>query len=131
MPILKNLPRFRSLNFVQVENRYRRKPDDPKYEPPISVKFPYRLIELLAPYQQFKRQNGHPQTFPRRSLLVLSLERRGRRNGTGDLPTVQKVGIGQDELLALCKEFLWELEKRQRPLCEFFHLFAIEALIVR
>jgi hypothetical protein len=85
MPILKNLPRFRSLNFVQVENRYRRKPDGPKYEPPISVKFPYRLIELLAPYQQFERQSGHTE-FSRAETINAELRKTWKKKRDGRSP---------------------------------------------
>jgi hypothetical protein len=35
------------------------------------------------------------------------------------------------ELRALCIAFLAELESRNRPICDFYHVFAIEAFIGR
>jgi CRISPR-associated protein Cmr2 len=122
---------LRLLNFVQAENRYRRKSDDRKYEPPISGKFPYRLIELLAPYQQFERQNGYPD-FSRPEPINAELRKIAEQETEWVISQqCENLGPERHEFLTLCKEFLWELEKRQRPLCEFYHLFAIEAFIAR
>jgi hypothetical protein len=37
----------------------------------------------------------------------------------------------QEKLLELCTACLRELEARQAPLCDFYHLFAAEAFIAR
>jgi hypothetical protein len=122
---------LRLLNFVQAENRYRRKPDDPKYEPPISGRFPYRLIELLAPYQQFEMQNGDPD-FSRPEPMNAELRKIAEKETEWAISRqCENLGSDRHELLTFCKELLCELEKSERPLCEFYHLFAIEAFIAR
>jgi hypothetical protein len=123
---------LRLLNFVQADNRYRGKADDPKYEPPITGRFPYRLTELLAPYQEFEIADGRLD-YSRPKPISGKL----RQIATSEMAWVisrqcEKLEANdQRKLLELCEDFLSELESRERPLCEFYNLFAIEAFVAR
>ncbi len=123
---------LRLLSFVQADNRFRNKFDDPNYQPPISGKFPYRLAELLEPYQEFETTDQLPD-YSQPKPIISELRRIAERE-TEWVISRQCKGFDTDEvreLQVLCKEFLSELETRKCPLREFYHLFAIEAFIAR
>lgn len=61
-------PAFDLLAFFQP--RYRSRLDDPKFAPPISGKFPYRLAELLARYEVRKELTPELKAIATRELLI-------------------------------------------------------------
>jgi CRISPR-associated protein Cmr2 len=123
---------LRLLSFVQTENRFRNKIDDPRYQPKISGKFPYRLAELLEPYQEFEIQDGFPDC-SRPKAMSRELRMIAERETEWVISRqCEKLSASESqELRALCIAFLAELESRNRPICDFYHVFAIEAFIGR
>ena len=123
---------LRLLSFVQGENRFRNKTDDPNYRPPISGKFPYRLAELLEPYQEFETHNGFPDRSQPKIItqdLRTIVERETDWVISRQCERLEESEV--QEFRALCNQYLAELESWKRPLCEFYHLFAIEAFTAR
>jgi hypothetical protein len=120
------------LDFIQSDHRFRSKLDAPSEQPPISGRFPYRLIELLAPYQTFEAGNGlgdhsRPEALTANLREIAECEVRWAIQQQCDkLPRAE-----QQRLLGLCIACLKELEERGAPLCDFYHLFAVEAFIAR
>jgi hypothetical protein len=123
---------LRLLSFVQAENRFRNKIDDPNYQPPIRGKFPYRLAELLSPYQEFEIEDGfpdhsRPKAISREVRMIAEKESDWVISRQCEkLPPEES-----QKLRALCTAFLAELESRNRPICDFYNLFAIEAFMAR
>ena len=120
------------LEFIQTDHRFRSKLDDPAYQPPISGKFPYRLVELLAPYQTYEASESscdlskpNPLTSELREIAECEVKWAIQQQ-CDKLPKAD-----QGKLLGLCTACLRELEARQAPLCDFYHLFAAEAFIAR
>lgn len=123
---------LRLLEFIQTENRYRKPPENPEFEPPIKGKFPHRLAELLMPYQEYKSNGSFgDQSQP----LPITGELRGiaeKEIAWAISRQCAEMGNSDRNLLgALCSEHLLELEQAERPLSDFVHLFALEAFIAR
>jgi CRISPR-associated protein Cas10/Cmr2 subtype III-B len=120
------------LTFFQSNNRFRNRTDDPTYQPPISGKFPYRLAELLEPYQQFEAQNGFPD-YSQPTALTEDLRKIAEKETDWAISQqCERLGASEaKEFRDLCNRYLIELEDQKRPLCEFYHVFAIEAFIAR
>jgi hypothetical protein len=120
------------LEFIQTGDRFRSKLDAPTEQPPISGRFPYRLVQLLAPYQTFEARSGlgyrsEPQALTTKLREIAECEVRWAIQQQCDkLPEAD-----QGRLLELCIACLKELEERRAPLCDFYHLFAVEAFIAR
>jgi hypothetical protein len=123
---------LRLLEFIQSRNRYRKPLDQPDYEPPISGKFPHRLTELLSRYQDFEQRNQHPD-YARPMALTIDTRKIAEREIAWAVSRQCHRLPAQDQtsLLALCSATLLELEHLQRPLADFYHLFALEAFIAR
>jgi hypothetical protein len=123
---------LRLLEFIQSDNRYRKPLDQPDYELPVSGKFPYRLTELLERYQDFERHNQYPDyssPLPLTPALRQIAEREIAWVVARQCDRLPE--RDQETLLALCSATLRELEHLQRPLSDFYHLFALEAFIAR
>jgi hypothetical protein len=120
------------LEFIQTGDRFRSKLDAPTEPPPTSGRFPYRLVELLAPYQTFEARSGlrdrsEPEALTTNLREIAECEVRWAIQQQCDkLPKAK-----QEQLLGLCIACLRELEERRAPLCDFYHLFAVEAFIAR
>jgi len=126
------------LQFLQSDNRFRSKVDEPSKEPPISGRFPHRLVELLSRYQTYERRDGLPdfsKPEPLSAILFEIAERevqwiinRQTRKGLG-IETDDDLKKLRETLEAKCGVYLKELLDQRRPLSEFYNLFAIEAFI--
>jgi hypothetical protein len=120
------------LEFIQSDHRFRSKLDDPAYQPPISGRFPYRLVELLAPYQTFETRNGlrdpsRPEALTPKLREIAECEVQWAIQQQCD----KLAKTEQQKLLDLCIACLKELEERRAPLSAFCQLFAVEAFIAR
>jgi CRISPR-associated protein Cmr2 len=116
------------LKFVQGEYesgkpRFRSKLDDAPYIPPISGKFPHRLAELLSRYQNTQTPEALSDDLCK--IAEREVEWAVSRQ-CGKLADSE-----QKELIGLCAAYLDELKTRKAPLCEFHHLFAVEAFMAR
>lgn len=123
---------LRLLTFVQSKNRFRNKIDDTTYQPPISGKFPYRLAELLQRYQEFETPDGFPDFSQPKPITPVLRKIAEQETAWAISRQCERLKASEaEEFSTLCNAYLTELETRKRPLCEFYHLFAIEAFIAR
>jgi CRISPR-associated protein Cmr2 len=114
------------------KEQFRSRVEQPKYEPPISGRFPHRLIELLSRY------SSHDSLTPKLKEIalkdfewVVSRQADGLNNDERSklvylADQYLKHLLGMDESTGKQTEVL-----KPRPLSEFYNLFAIEAFIAR
>jgi CRISPR-associated protein Cmr2 len=123
---------LRLLEFIQSDNRFRLNPDDREGQPPISGRFPYRLAELLEPYQTYSARGGFAR-IGRPTPLAQDLREIAEREVQWAIQRQcdKLPKAGQEKLMELCVAYLKELEERGAPLCDFYHLFAVEAFMAR
>jgi CRISPR-associated protein Cmr2 len=123
-------PAFELLAFFQP--RYRSRLDDPKFVPPISGKFPYRLAELLDRYEARKELTPELKAIATREFAHV-VKQQADALPDADKPVFQTLA---ENYLQHLLDFEWKDDdgqscRRARPLTEFYHLFAVEAFIAR
>ncbi len=123
-------PAFDLLAYFQP--RYRSRLDDPKFVPPISGKFPYRLAELLGHYEARKELTPELKDITAREFAHV-VKQQADALPDGDKPVFQTLA---ETYLQHILGFQWKDDGGQtrchaRPLAEFYHLFAVEAFIAR
>ena len=123
-------PAFPLLKLVQ---RHFRAPwNEPKRETAISGRFPYRLAELLRPYQNFGEHYGLPDySKPQplnQELLEVALSEFSWLVGQQceKLPKEER-----EQLCRLVETYFGKLIEQKRPLLDFVNLFLLEAFIRR
>ena len=119
------------------QRNFRTRIEDPNYEPPISSRFPHRLISVLSRYDA-----GKPLSEELMNIAVRDFSLVAERQAE-PLPETERAALVKSavDYLRELHEFSWternpktrKTEERRlaRPLAEFYHLFALESFISR
>ncbi len=114
--------------FALLRAYYRRDYADPGAERPIPARLPYRLAGLLRRFEATNRETKaadvHAATLAEVQWTIHQIP-----GGAGALRERRREI--KPKLLEGCRAYLDELKQRQRPLAEFYNLFAVEAFIAR
>ena len=119
------------------QEHFRVRLDDAKFEPPVSGRFPHRLIELLSRYEAHLPLDADLAKIALREFEWV-VRRQAQSLSENEQALMEKLAA---DYLQHLRQFSWselndqtkstETKRMARPLSEFYNLFALESFVAR